>query len=183
MILGIIFMCAVANECISHDVNTENNTYANIIDVLDDYGAHRTEADRTKLAGYIYAACEQTEVAPPLLLAMISVESSFRKNRISRHGAIGLMQLLPGTAKAVANKHGVPWVGVETLKNPEHNILLGAYYLRRLLDRFDNDLTMAITAYNAGPTRTMKYIRKGRMYSQIYTKKVLKRYGELSTYF
>jgi soluble lytic murein transglycosylase len=91
-------------------------------------------------------------VSPFIILAVIHVESRFDPYAISPAGAIGLMQLRPETAEAVATDLGLPWASDEALFDPEQNVLLGTCYLRQLLDRFDN-LDVALAAFNAGPTR------------------------------
>lgn len=91
-------------------------------------------------------------IAPRLLLSVILSESSFRKNVVSNRGAIGLMQLMPSTARAVASRLELHWRGDDDLLDTRVNIMLGACYLGRLLDMFDGDLQLALTAYNSGPS-------------------------------
>lgn len=87
-------------------------------------------------------------IASSLLRAVARKESAFQPCAISRAGALGLMQLMPETAATL---------GVEDPFDPEQNILGGARYLRLLLDRFDNSLSLALGAYNAGPARIEAY--------------------------
>ena len=68
-------------------------------------------------------------------------------------GAVGLMQLMPGTAKMVSRKNNWSYSGTGDLVVPENNIRLGSAYLRDMLDRFDNNRILASAAYNAGPGR------------------------------
>jgi soluble lytic murein transglycosylase-like protein len=108
----------------------------------------------------VYAKSNKYNVDPSLVSAMIKVESNWNYKVVSRSGAIGLMQLMPSTARAMDVKDPL---------NPEENIEGGIKYLRYLLDRFDGDLTLAIAAYNAGPTKVRKYngippIRETRQY-------------------
>ncbi len=100
---------------------------------------------------------------PSLIRAVITAESNWDPKAVSKKGAIGLMQLMPSTARDM--KIGDPF-------SPEENIEGGTRYLRYLLDRFDGNLDVALAAYNAGPTvversggipsitETRKYIRK-----------------------
>ncbi|MBI5084119.1 MAG: lytic transglycosylase domain-containing protein [Acidobacteria bacterium] len=83
-------------------------------------------------------------LTPDLLRAVIQRESAFDPCAVSRSGALGLMQLMPGTAFDL---------GVEDPFNPEQNIAAGSRFLRLLLDRFGGDLPLALGAYNAGPAR------------------------------
>jgi soluble lytic murein transglycosylase len=86
---------------------------------------------------------------PALLAAVIYTESKFDANARSDAGAIGLMQLLPDTAKGIAIRTGGKRFVVSDLTNPEINVRYGAWYLRHLLDRYGDEQT-ALAAYNAG---------------------------------
>ena len=87
-------------------------------------------------------------LSPSLVASIINTESSFNKNAKSSKGAIGLMQLLPSTAKWVAEQNNIEYLE-EKLYNAEYNIQLGSIYLKYLINKFDCENT-AIIAYNAG---------------------------------
>jgi soluble lytic murein transglycosylase len=89
------------------------------------------------------------ELDPALLAAVIYTESKFDANAESTAGAIGLMQLLPDTAKGIAIRTGGKHFVVSDLYVPELNVRYGAWYLRHLLDRYGDERT-ALAAYNAG---------------------------------
>ena len=86
---------------------------------------------------------------PALLTAVIYQESKFRASARSDRGAIGLMQLLPATAKGIAERTGGSRFRVSDLYDPEINVRYGAWYLRHLLDKYGSECT-ALAAYNAG---------------------------------
>lgn len=86
-----------------------------------------------------------------LLHAVITVESGYSPRAVSRKGACGLMQLMPGTARRY---------GVEDALDPVQNLHGGTRYLRDMLTLFDNDVSLALAAYNAGETSVMKYGRR-----------------------
>ena len=69
----------------------------------------------------------------------------------SRSGALGVMQVMPGTARGVSRKLGVRYAGKRSLVNPDTSIHLGTHYLSQMLRRFDNNRILASAAYNAGP--------------------------------
>ena len=76
----------------------------------------------------------------------------------SSAGAIGLMQLMPATAKQTARRHGVKYASSQQLTDPETNIQLGTAYLGTMLRRFNNNRILASAAYNAGPSRVERWI-------------------------
>jgi len=84
-------------------------------------------------------------------------ESAFMRDANSSAGARGLMQLMPGTAKLVSKKFGLGSTSGSELIKPEKNIALGTGYLRMMLDKFDNNLTLATASYNAGPGRAKRW--------------------------
>ncbi|MBD0329657.1 MAG: lytic transglycosylase domain-containing protein [Thermoleophilia bacterium] len=98
---------------------------------------------------------------PALLAAVIYEESRFRADARSRSGAIGLMQLMPATAKGIALRTGGARFRVADLYDPEINVRYGAWYLRHLLDKY-GDLPTALAAYNAGQRRVDEWRRAGR---------------------
>lgn len=90
------------------------------------------------------------DLSPALLAAVIYSESKFDASARSQAGAVGLMQLLPETAKGIAVRTGGHRFVVSDLLDPEVNVRYGAWYLRHLLDRYDDDVPTALAAYHAG---------------------------------
>ncbi len=88
-------------------------------------------------------------------------ESAFTVDIRSHSGAIGLMQIMPATAQFIAKKQGIQ-IRTADLTRAEINIPTGAYYLRHVLDRFDNNRVLATAAYNAGPNRVEHWLPEGR---------------------
>jgi soluble lytic murein transglycosylase-like protein len=104
-----------------------------------------TTADLTNV---VNAASAASHLDPDLVNSVIRAESGFNTHAVSRKGAVGLMQLMPGTAGKL---------GVEDLLDPKANVTGGTRYLRQLLERYNFDLVKALAAYNAGPLRVQQY--------------------------
>ncbi|WP_250462504.1 transglycosylase SLT domain-containing protein [Microbulbifer litoralis] len=102
----------------------------------------------------------KTALDPYLIYAVARQESHFSHDAKSRAGALGLMQLLPSTARATARRAGVRYRRSWDLLSPSTNIALGSFYLNTLLNRFDNNRFLAAAAYNAGPTRVARWLEE-----------------------
>lgn len=131
------------------------------------------EALLDNLAQSVLEESGKNALDPMLLLAVIHVESAFNHQAVSPKGAQGLMQLLPAAVAALVEERKIPPSSAyRNLKDPSHNVKLGASYLAYMMERF-GDLKIALTAYNAGPTWTRKKIEARETLSFAYADKVL----------
>ena len=93
-----------------------------------------------------------------LVLSVIRQESEFFRAAKSRTGALGLMQLMPNTAKEVARKLKIKYQKSKLITDENYNILLGSYYLKYLLKRYKGSKVLTLAAYNAGPANLKKWL-------------------------
>ena len=126
----------------------------------------------TRLAGAIRTEAARFGLAPDLVLAVIEVESQFDAFAVSPVGAMGLMQILPSTGKALADRYEQPWHGPATLFDPVVNVRLGIAYLSELRHRFGQWPT-ALAAYNWGPGAIGRRLNAGAPVPAGYSDRVL----------
>lgn len=98
----------------------------------------------------VQAAAQATQLDPALIHAVIATESGYNPKALSRRGAYGLMQVLPATAQTMTSIPVKQW-------SVRQQILWGSHYLRRLLNMFEGNITLALAAYNAGPQAVKTY--------------------------
>ncbi len=151
--------------------------YTLIVAVLKEEGRdNRAEAQPlpaavSQYAPHVEAAAAEFDIDRALVHAVITAESGYNPSAVSRAGALGLMQLMPQTAKRYA---------VADAFDPIQNIRGGTRYLRDLLDQFDNNLELAVAAYNAGESAVLRYGGRIPPYreTRAYVPKVLRLYSK-----
>jgi len=147
----------------------QHGVVGNVASFANTFRARALSSGCTELDSIFEAAGQKYNLSPDLLKAVAKVESTFRPHVVSKSGAMGIMQLMPGTAK---------YLGVDDPFDPEQNIMGGTRYLRENLDRFDGDIKLALAAYNAGWPAVKKHggIPPFRE-TQAYVPKVLGYFG------
>jgi soluble lytic murein transglycosylase-like protein len=135
------------------------------LDNLSAVGVADTPAPAFDLDATVAEASQKYGVDQKLLRAVIGQESSGKQSAVSPKGATGLMQLMPGTAKAL---------GVDP-SDPYQNIMGGTRYLKEQIDSFGGDVPLALAAYNAGPNAVKKH---GGIPPYKETKNYLRKIGE-----
>ncbi len=105
----------------------------------------------------VTARAEELGLDPFLLAGIIRQESAFVPAIVSAAGAIGLMQVMPATGRELAGRIGPRGFRTETLETPELNVHLGTRFLADMIKRYDGDIPLVLSAYNAGPTRANRW--------------------------
>ena len=109
----------------------------------------------------VRAHARNYDLDPTLLAAVIYAESRFDPNVESAAGAVGLMQLLPETARGIALRTGGTRFVVADLRDPEINVRYGSWYLDHLRDHYDGDLRLTLAAYHAGQGNVDRWVAEG----------------------
>lgn len=187
-VLALVLACASAGADIyaytddagvTHFSNVPTDArYQRLLDDDGEPGREAARRDESWLArsaefdALIEQAARAVQLDAALLRAIIVVESGFDPRAVSRRGAVGLMQLMPATARRF---------GVADAFDPAQNIAAGARYMRVLIDRFDDDLELALAAYNAGEAAVERHGRRIPPYreTQRYVPRVLQVYRSL----
>ena len=156
----------------------KNNNYKRLVKTWKGWEEKKSSVDydkfqvnKNKYSTTVAYYAKHYGLPKSLLDAVITAESAFDPNAISKAGAVGLMQLMPETARRY---------GVSNRRNPAANVKGGTRYLRDLLLMFDNKLYLALAAYNAGEGAVKRHGNKIPPYkeTQNYVKKVIAYYRE-----
>lgn len=151
--------------------------HAKIKSVITSYKTGLADYKKDHISQHILKQSKKYGYDPLFLTALIITESSFNHRAKSKAGALGLMQIRPGTGKAMASETNIRWRGTRTLYRPEKNIALGSFYLSKMFNRF-GDMKTALEAYNHGPTRTARHLRRGKK-TKKYSGKVFAIYDQI----
>lgn len=116
-------------------------------------------------------------IDPIFIASIIQTESTFNPEAIGLAGEVGLMQLMPSTAKEVAERLKIKWRGPKTLLDPVNNIRIGTAYISKLRGFFGNKASRYISAYNVGPGKILR-IENTKDVPKFYSTKVLKYYED-----
>ena len=148
-----------------------DSDFQKILDTKVENKKNPTEVSRAEINDLITKYSDKNGLDEDFVKAVINQESGFNPNATSHCGAMGLMQLMPSTAQGL---------GVKNAYDAEQNIEGGTKYLKGLMDRFNNDKSLALAAYNAGPNAVKKY---GGIppytETQNYVKSVLSKYDRM----
>ncbi|HEY2388133.1 MAG TPA: transglycosylase SLT domain-containing protein [Candidatus Binatia bacterium] len=147
----------------------------------------RGYGEAAELAQVIHSESRALHIDPLYALALIKIESGFRADAVSGHGARGLLQVRPLAVRsiAMAGRQAAPGTPSQTaahavrLADPRTNVALGLRYLQQLERQFDDE-AMALTAYNIGPTRVRHRLERGAPVSRTYADRVLQAYHTLA---
>lgn len=139
---------ALLSQLSPNSITSSLTSTASIEKILNKLNASDNEEATTKISEAVSKASKKYGIDSSLIMAVIKQESNFNPYSVSKSGAMGLMQLMPSTAASL---------GVTNPYDIEQNIDGGVKYLSNMLKKFNNNISLALAAYNAGPNSVSKY--------------------------
>lgn len=132
---------------------------------LESYGFSAESAKNIRRYGRVaMSAAIERGVDPDLLMGQVMVESSWNPQAVSKTGAVGFLQIMPGTGEWIAEKSGLP----NDRYDPVNNLRMGAWLIRYLYDRWGGDWTLAFAAYLGGSGNVQKALGNTGTIPQVY---------------
>lgn len=127
--------------------------------------AKKAERDGYIMPQYLFPVIDKSlharlPIHPAFSHGIMRQESAFNQTAQSHAGALGLMQLMPATARETARKAGMRYSKRRLTTDPVYNMTLGSLYIKQMLDQFDGNRTLAMAAYNAGPGRVNQWLKE-----------------------
>ncbi|NOZ13673.1 MAG: lytic transglycosylase domain-containing protein [Acidobacteria bacterium] len=192
LVIGAAVIAVSAKIPVTQPVNTDTRVqkhdFARFVElhqrekrvrqVLSSVKTNLTKREKEDLARIIAKESMDSGFTVEFVMAVMKTESSFNKLARSPVGAVGLMQLMPATGKAIARDYGIVLKNNDALYNPELNVTLGIRYLKKLADRF-KDMNLVLAAYNMGPTKFRTYRQDNGYPVFKYTKLVRKAHATI----
>lgn len=170
-LLGQRFKKSLASE-VKSDISLEVEIY----NLVKKYTPKKNKLDSENITKAILEESNKYDIDPIFIASIIKTESSFNPSAIGTSGEIGLMQLMPKTAKYIAHKIKMKkFKGTKTLRDPVSNIKIGVAYINYLREKFDNTAYKYVPAYNMGPGKLTQSIDKS-IRPKAYPAKVIKFY-------
>lgn len=176
---GLQTLVAVQKNKIS-ELDASRTHLASVVrlrEILADNRVYMSRNNVEKMAGRVEQVSRKYGISPEMIYAVIRAESSFNPMALSDKGAMGLMQVLPSTAREVAARINIRWTDERILWDPMTNLEVGTYYLHTLMNRFDS-IEVALAAYNQGPNRIAALQAVEADLPMDYTERVLSHFSE-----
>lgn len=182
-VLGVLFLAFVIEAGVMPSFATrfvallpssekDENMLGYVRNILSENRTGLGSIEELKLAEVILVESVTHKLDPLFVLALMKTESTFYNWSRSFNGALGLMQILPSTGKALASEMKLKWEGESTLLDPYANVKMGVRYFSKLKNRY-KDTETSLTAYNFGPGRVDE---DEQAESPFFARKVLSNY-------
>jgi soluble lytic murein transglycosylase-like protein len=149
-----------------------------ILEAVEDMQSNLSPDEEVYLSHQVYQSSIESGLDPLLVLAVIRVESHFAPDAVSPMGALGIMQVMPATARFISERRGWGWPGEDRLFEPSFNIRLATSHLSDLIEKFGS-VEEALIAYNCGEGTMQALTASGLPWPRSYARRVLSLYDWL----